>query len=149
RLPVRFRTSTIRRGAINRHQRTLPAKDRSLLTGALRHRRSDMKKACIVQKCRIFGIVFVVAFSAMAPVSSVAIVDAAQGTVAGGPTLVHRLTQEQYRNIVTDLFGDDIALGARLEPDVRGDHLIAVGSARATVTAAGMEQYEAAARSVA
>ena len=41
---------------------------------------------------------------------------------------MRRLTAAQYRNIITDVFGATIRLGGRFEPDLRVDHLIAVGS---------------------
>ncbi|MBY0511183.1 MAG: DUF1587 domain-containing protein [Rhodospirillaceae bacterium] len=66
----------------------------------------------------------------------------------GGPALMRRLTQDQYRNIVADVFGSTIKLGGRFEPDNRTDGLIAIGSGQASVTAAGLEQYDKIARSI-
>ena len=62
---------------------------------------------------------------------------------------VHRLTQDQYRRSIADIFGDDIKISARLEPDPRRDGLIAIGVTQATVGASGFEQYDSAAREVA
>jgi hypothetical protein len=67
---------------------------------------------------------------------------------AGGPALMRRLTQDQYRNIVADVFGSTIKLGGRFEPDNRTDGLIAIGSGKASITAAGLEQYDKIARSI-
>jgi hypothetical protein len=61
---------------------------------------------------------------------------------------MRRLTQDQYRNIVADVFGSTIKLGGRFEPDNRTDGLIAIGSGQASVTAAGLEQYDKIARSI-
>ena len=36
---------------------------------------------------------------------------------APGPSVTRRLTADQYRNIIADVFGADIDLGGRLEPD--------------------------------
>lgn len=69
--------------------------------------------------------------------------------VASGPAVTRRLTAEQYRNIVNDVFGGDIDLGGRFEPDLRVDGLLAVGASQVSVTAAGMEQYDAMGRAVA
>jgi hypothetical protein len=66
-----------------------------------------------------------------------------------GPAVTRRLTADQYRNIVADVFGDDIDLGGRLEPDVRADGLLAVGATQVSIAPAGMEQYDAMARAVA
>jgi hypothetical protein len=66
-----------------------------------------------------------------------------------GPLVTRRLTADQYRNIVADVFGEDIDLGGRLEPDLRADGLIAVGAAQVSIAPAGMEQYDAMARAVA
>jgi hypothetical protein len=73
---------------------------------------------------------------------------AAENGSAGGPTVMRRLTAAQYRNIVTDVFGEEIALGGRFEPDLRVNQLLAVGAGQASVTAAGLEQYDKIARSV-
>ena len=72
----------------------------------------------------------------------------ASNVTAGGPAIMRRLTQDQYRNIVADVFGSTIKLGGRFEPDNRTDGLIAIGSGQASVTAAGLEQYDKIARSI-
>ncbi|WP_161966170.1 DUF1592 domain-containing protein [Steroidobacter cummioxidans] len=69
--------------------------------------------------------------------------------INSGPSVTRRLTAEQYRNIVQDVFGGDIDLGGRFEPDMRVDGLLAVGASRVSITAAGMEQYDAMGRAVA
>jgi hypothetical protein len=66
-----------------------------------------------------------------------------------GPQVIRRLTADQYRNIVADVFGEDIDLGGRLEPDLRTDGLLAVGASQISVAPEGMEQYDAMARAVA
>jgi hypothetical protein len=68
---------------------------------------------------------------------------------AGGPTVLRRLTQAQYRHIVADLFGPDIKIGGRFEPEMRDSGLIEVGAGRASVPASGLEQYGKMARSIA
>ncbi len=67
----------------------------------------------------------------------------------GGPAVMSRLTENQYRNIISDVFGNTVTLGGRFEPDNRVDHLIAVGAGQASVTAAGLEQYDKMARTLA
>jgi Protein of unknown function (DUF1592)/Protein of unknown function (DUF1588)/Protein of unknown function (DUF1595)/Protein of unknown function (DUF1587)/Protein of unknown function (DUF1585) len=61
--------------------------------------------------------------------------------LTGGPLVMRRLTADQYRNSVADLFGG-VTLGGRFEPDARDDELIAVGTSKATVTPGGLEQYD-------
>ncbi len=60
-----------------------------------------------------------------------------------------RLTESQYRHVIADAFGSDIAINARFEPERREDGLQAIGSAQMSVTTTGLEQYLAVARSVA
>jgi hypothetical protein len=62
---------------------------------------------------------------------------------------VRRLTDEQYKNIISDIFGPTVQLGGRFEPDLRIDGLLAVGASHISVTATGMEQYDAMARAIA
>ena len=56
---------------------------------------------------------------------------------------MRRLTQGQYRQAIADVFGPEIEVVGRFEPDNRREGLVAVGSATVTVTPSGFEQYEA------
>lgn len=56
-----------------------------------------------------------------------------------------RLTQAQYKNAIRDLFGKEIVVPPALEPDVAFDGFDAVGASTSTISARGVEQYEAAA----
>jgi hypothetical protein len=69
--------------------------------------------------------------------------------VAGGPPVMRRLTEGEYKHIVHDIFGSTIKAGGRFEPDVRDGGLLEVGAAKVSVTAAGFEQYDTTARNVA
>lgn len=60
-----------------------------------------------------------------------------------------RLTQAQYRRSIADIFGSDIRIVGRMEPDIRLDGLIAIGSGAASVTPSALERYDEIARSVA
>ncbi len=62
---------------------------------------------------------------------------------------VRRLSADQYRNIIHDVFGASIELGGKLAPDLRLEGLSAIGAARVSITAQDMEQYDAMARSIA
>jgi hypothetical protein len=68
---------------------------------------------------------------------------------AEAPPQLRRLTEAQYRQTIADLFGPDIRIVGRFEPDLRVDGLLAVGSAKVSVSPAGIEQYEAIARDIA
>jgi hypothetical protein len=68
---------------------------------------------------------------------------------SGGPPAVRRLTQEQYSTIVADIFGADIKIKGRFDPDVREEGLLAVGTSHVSVTPASLEQYDTLARSIA
>lgn len=54
---------------------------------------------------------------------------------------VRRLTEGQYRQTIADVFGDNIQINARFEPELREHGLLALGSATLSLTAAGFEQY--------
>ena len=69
--------------------------------------------------------------------------DGAPPESRGGPVAMRRLTAEQYRQAIADVFAPDIEVVGRFEPDNRRDGLLAVGSAWVTVTPSGFEQYEA------
>lgn len=68
---------------------------------------------------------------------------------AGGPVAMRRLTESQYRRAIADVFGAEIEVAGRFEPDNRRDGLIAVGNSWVTVTPSGFEQYEAMATHIA
>jgi len=102
----------------------------------------------IVTRRRMYAAAFAL-FASGALATSVSAADAypAQGEQA--ETGVRRLSQEQYRNIIADVFGPTIKVGGRFEPDIRRDGLLAVGASAVSVTASGLEQYDQIARSVA
>jgi hypothetical protein len=80
---------------------------------------------------------------------AVTMMDFGGGKLTPGPSVTRRLTAEQYRNSIEDIFGADIDLGGRFEPDLRVGGLLAVGASHVSITAAGMEQYDAMGRAVA
>ncbi len=70
-------------------------------------------------------------------------------TVAPEEAAVRRLTGEQYRNVIRDVFGPTIAFGGHFEPGLKVGGLAAAGASSIGVTPAGMEQYDAIARVIA
>ncbi len=67
----------------------------------------------------------------------------------GGPTVMRRLTESQYRTTVAAIFGSDITIPARFERGLRTEGLVAVGSSEAGMSPFSVEQYDAAALGVA
>jgi len=67
----------------------------------------------------------------------------------GGPLLIRRLTEPQYRATVADIFGADIPIVGRFERGLRVDGLLAVGTSQAGVSSFSFEQYDASAQAVA
>jgi len=67
----------------------------------------------------------------------------------GGPPQVRRMTEEQYRHVVADLFGADIKVAGHFDPLPRTDGLLEVGASRAAITSSGFELYDQIARAVA
>ncbi len=68
---------------------------------------------------------------------------------AGGPPLIRRLTESQYRATIADIFGPDIPIVGRFEHGLRADGLLAVGTSQAGISSFSFEQYDASARGVA
>lgn len=71
------------------------------------------------------------------------------GASHGAPSAIRRLTEAQYRSTIADIFGSDIKVVGRFEPDLRVEGLIAVGGSAVSVGPAGFEQYEGIARNIA
>src|SRR5579862_8571769 len=67
----------------------------------------------------------------------------------GGPLLVRRLTESQYRAIVADIFGADIPVVGRFEHGLRAEGLLAVGTSQAGVSSFSLEQYDVSAHGIA
>lgn len=67
----------------------------------------------------------------------------------GGPTVMRRLTESQYRTTVAAIFGSDIAIPARFERGLRAEGLVAVGTSEAGMSPFSVEQYDAAALGIA
>ena len=67
----------------------------------------------------------------------------------GNGVVVRRLTQDQYKQIITDVFGPGIKIGGRFEPIPRQEGLLQVGAGRVGLTSSGFEQYDAMSRTIA
>lgn len=69
--------------------------------------------------------------------------------VVGGPTLLRRITESQYRSSIATIFGPEVPVVARFERPLRAHGLIAVGTSEAGLSPFAMEQYDVAAQGVA
>jgi hypothetical protein len=68
---------------------------------------------------------------------------------AGAPASMRRLSNDQYRNIIADVFGPQITVAGQADALQRSDSLLAVGASKAEITPSGYEKYYAMAQSVA
>ena len=68
---------------------------------------------------------------------------------SGGPTTVRRVTKDQYAAIIADVFGADIEIKGRFDPDVREGGLLAIGTSHVSVTPSSIEQYDSIGRGIA
>ena len=62
---------------------------------------------------------------------------------------MRRLTEAQYRSMIADVFGADIKVTGRFEPEIRMQGMLAASARTAGLTATTIENYEAMARIVA
>ena len=72
----------------------------------------------------------------------------AEPQVPAGAPVARRLTPEQYRRVIADVFGPTIKVEGRFEPGLRVQGLFALGTGLVGVTATGMEQYDAMAHGI-
>lgn len=66
-----------------------------------------------------------------------------------GEPVVRRLTQDQYRQVIADVFGPTIELGGRFEPEIRVDGLLQIGASQVSISPFGMQQFDTMARNIA
>lgn len=67
----------------------------------------------------------------------------------GGPLLMRRLTELQYRATIADVFAPDVPIAGRFERGLREDGLIAVGTGHGGMSPFSLEQYDVSARGIA
>jgi hypothetical protein len=92
------------------------------------------KKVCWVTVGVFLGSLALAAAPAPAP-------KPASTVVAPIKVALRRITETQYRHTIADVFGPEIKINARFEPEKRVDRLLAVGSAQLSLTSSGFEQY--------
>lgn len=67
----------------------------------------------------------------------------------GAAVGAQRLSEAQYRQTIADIFGPDIKIGGRFEPNTRKSGLLAVGASIAGMSPSGFEQYDGMSRAIA
>ncbi len=67
----------------------------------------------------------------------------------GPPPTMRRLTEQQYRNTIRDVFGPGIVVVGRFDPITREGGLLAVGASSASITPSGFERFGELAESIA
>jgi hypothetical protein len=68
---------------------------------------------------------------------------------SGGAPQARRLTEDQYRHVIADLFGTDIKVAGHFDPLPRTGGLLEIGASHAAITSSGFELYDQIARAVA
>ena len=61
---------------------------------------------------------------------------------------LRRITETQYRHTIADVFGPEIEVKGRFEPEKREERLLAIGNSRLSLTSSGFERYFALATSI-
>jgi len=69
--------------------------------------------------------------------------------ITGAPPDMRRLTDGQYVNAITDIFGPQIKAESHADPLVRTDGLFAIGARSARITPSGFDRYYYQARTIA
>lgn len=69
--------------------------------------------------------------------------------IEGEEPSFRRITEQQYRNIIADVFGHHIIVAGTFDPILRSDELVAVGAGSTTISRSSFEKYEKLAQSIA
>ncbi len=108
------------------------------------------RMVCLISTSLAVAAVLVSSVQAAPKQTSVSVAsDAAGPVVAAGPAMLRRLSPDQYRQIIADIFGSDISIGGRFAPEIRDSGLLAVGGGSESITADELDQYHAMAQTIA
>lgn len=69
--------------------------------------------------------------------------------VPGGPAMVRRLTETQYRATIADIFGPDAPIAGYFERGQREHGMLSLGTGRSNISSSSLEQYHASAQGIA
>jgi hypothetical protein len=90
------------------------------------------------------GAVMICALGGATPVKAAKAMPAAVSNLPlsmGGAPTMRRLSEAQYKNAISEVFGSDINVPGRFDPRVREDGLLGIGDSKVNVTPSGFEQY--------
>ncbi len=62
--------------------------------------------------------------------------------IEGAEPTLRRLTEQQYRNIIADVFGEHVIVSGSFDPIPRQGGLTAIGAGNATISASSFDKYE-------
>jgi hypothetical protein len=89
------------------------------------------------------------------PVGAIALIAASTAQTPDPPgqavpikVALRRITETQYRHTIADVFGPEIKVKGRFEPEKREDTLLAIGNSQLSLTSSGFERYFALATSI-
>jgi hypothetical protein len=66
----------------------------------------------------------------------------AEPVTMGGMATFRRLSEEQYKRSIENIFGSDIKVPGQFDPPLRDEGLLAIGDSKAIVSPSGFEQYQ-------
>ncbi|GAB1258407.1 hypothetical protein NBRC116494_29090 [Aurantivibrio plasticivorans] len=76
-----------------------------------------------------------------ATLSALTMADAMASASQSITVAARRLNESEYRHSITDIFGEQIKVQARFEPEKREEGLLALGNTVLSLTSSGFEQY--------
>jgi hypothetical protein len=109
-----------------------------------------MRNAPLRKKAGVLRVAFVVAslIGACASPAADFVPSASAAQLRPIKVAIRRITESQYRHTIADVFGSDIKINARFEPEKRDEGLLAIGTPQLSLTSSGLEQYFALAGSI-
>lgn len=110
---------------------------------------TTMKSSLALKACAGLALALAGGIGLGVAQQSPAPVAAAEPAAKGGPAVMRRLTESQYRATIADVFAPDVTIAGRFERGLREHGLIAVGSSIGGLSAFAFEQYDASARGIA
>lgn len=110
---------------------------------------TPMKSAPVVKACAALALALAGGIGLGVAQQSPAPAAVQEPATAGGPAVMRRLTESQYRATIADVFAPDVTIAGRFERGLREHGLIAVGSSIGGLSAFAFEQYDASARGIA
>ncbi|MDX2224323.1 MAG: DUF1592 domain-containing protein [Rhodospirillaceae bacterium] len=93
---------------------------------------------------RPFGLVMVVVAAL-----GLSACEAPEPAVSDAQPMFRRLTEQQYRTIIADVFGPHIVVAGSFDPILREEELITVSAGNATISASSFEKFEKLAHGIA